>query len=48
MAYEGVVGGIRSDHDCLFMGERLPEGSLLAISLRDYDSHIVGVGGCIT
>jgi len=42
MAYEGVVGGIRSDHDCLFMGERLPEGSLLAISLRDYDSHIVG------
>ena len=42
MAYEGVVGGIRSDHDCLSMGERLPEGSLLAKCLWNYNSYIVG------
>jgi len=42
VAYEGVAGGVWSDYDCLFMGERLPEGSLLAKCLWDYNSYIVG------
>ena len=42
MADEDIVGGLYNHHDCLSMGERLPEGSLLAKCLWDYNSYIVG------